>query len=72
VRFPGLLWPREVTGSEADSTQHFRGKLARFGSSWLLLARKRRSSLTPLRLRQATREVALSPRLVPGAHRVRP
>ena len=72
MRFPGLLWPREVAGSEADSTRHFRGKLARFGSSWLLLARKRRSSLTPLRLRQATREVALSPRLVPGAHRVRP
>jgi SAM-dependent methyltransferase len=71
VRFPGLLWPREVAAGEADSPQRFRGKLARFGSSWLLLARKRRSTLTPLRLRQATRDVALSPRLVPGAHRLR-
>jgi SAM-dependent methyltransferase len=37
--------------------------------SWLLLARKRRSVLTPLRLRRSARELARSPRLAPGAHR---
>ena len=44
-------------------------RLARFRGSWLLLARKRRSALTPLRLRRDARELARSPRLAPGAHR---
>ncbi len=43
--------------------------LARFRGSWLLLARKRRSALTPLRLRRDARELARNPRLAPGAHR---
>ena len=43
--------------------------LGRFGASWLLIARKRRSTLTPLRLRSSNRELALNPRLAPGAHR---
>jgi SAM-dependent methyltransferase len=63
VRFPGLLWPR------AAGAAGYGGLLARFGSSWLLIARKRRSTLTPLRLRAPAREVALNPRLLPGAHR---
>ena len=43
--------------------------LARFRGSWLLLARKRRSALTPLRLRRNARDLARNPRLAPGAHR---
>jgi len=66
VRYPGVLWPRaKVAGPErsADSL------LARFGSSWLLIARKRRSTLTPIRLRKMAREAARAPQLAPGAHR---
>jgi SAM-dependent methyltransferase len=43
--------------------------LGRFAAGWLLLARKRRSALTPLRLRSKTRELAINPRLATGAHR---
>ena len=43
--------------------------IGRFRGSWLLLARKRRSALTPLRLRRDARELARNPRLAPGAHR---
>ncbi|MGH8041637.1 MAG: methyltransferase domain-containing protein [Rudaea sp.] len=66
VRFPGLLWPRASAqpGSRGDAET----RLARWGSSWLLIARKRRSMLTPLRLRNA-REVVRAPRLAPNAHR---
>jgi SAM-dependent methyltransferase len=67
VRFPGALWPR-ATLSAYPATR-LAAKLARFGSSWLLLAQKRRSTLTPLRLRRAGRELAVKPRLLPGAHR---
>jgi SAM-dependent methyltransferase len=69
VRYPGPWWPREglqaaATGGEAHSS-----RLGRFRSSWLLLARKRRNNLTPLRLRANSRELALKPRLAPGANR---
>ncbi|MBS0584440.1 MAG: methyltransferase domain-containing protein [Proteobacteria bacterium] len=43
--------------------------LTRLRGGWLLLARKRRSVLTPLRLRRDARELARNPRLAPGAHR---
>jgi SAM-dependent methyltransferase len=43
--------------------------LGRFAAGWLLLARKRRSALTPLRLRSKARELAINPRLATGAHR---
>lgn len=66
IRFPGTFWPR--SGVRDAATQHA-APMARFGSSWLLLARKRRSVLTPLRLRSSTREMALNPRLAPGAQR---
>jgi SAM-dependent methyltransferase len=39
------------------------------GASWLLIARKRRSTLTPLRLTTARADLKLNPTLVPGAHR---
>lgn len=64
VRFPGMLWPRAETPIENTRSS----LLGRCGSSWMLIARKRRSTLTPLRLRNAP-ERAIKPRLVPGAHR---
>jgi hypothetical protein len=67
IRFPGSLWPRANSGTQAASG--LAERFARFGSSWLLLARKRRSTLTPLRLRTSAREFALNPRLAPGANR---
>jgi SAM-dependent methyltransferase len=71
VRYPGVLWPR-IEHAQADAESGLLGRmLGRIGSSWLLLARKRRSTLTPLRLRSSARELALNPRLAPGAHRVR-
>ncbi|MDE1960755.1 MAG: methyltransferase domain-containing protein [Xanthomonadaceae bacterium] len=66
IRFPGLLWPR----AEAAVKPH-RSILARFGSSWLLIARKRRSTLTPVRMRAAARGAARAPQLAPGARRNR-
>lgn len=66
VRFPGSLWPHANMAVEPGALS---AQLARFGSTWLLLARKRRSTLTPLRLRSATRDLALNPRLAPGAQR---
>ena len=62
IRFPGTLWPHSEQRSGSSP-------LARFGSTWLLLARKRRSVLTPLRLRSNSREMALKPRLAPGTQR---
>jgi SAM-dependent methyltransferase len=67
VRFPGELWPRARTTTGPEQPTH--SLLARFGSSWLLIARKRRSTLTPIRLRKLAREAARAPQLAPGAHR---
>lgn len=67
LRFPGLLWPHVRTTTGLETARH--SPLARFGSSWLLIARKRRSTLTPIRLRKAVREAARAPQLAPGAHR---
>jgi len=66
VRFPGSLWPHVDIAAEPGAVS---ARLARFGSTWLLLARKRRSTLTPLRARMAKRELALNPTLASGAHR---
>lgn len=68
VRFPGMLWPRAKSAQPGKSPH---AALARFGSSWLLIARKRRSALTPIRLRAIPREAARAPQLAPGAHRNR-
>lgn len=67
VHFPGTLWPRARPGDV--STRPTRSPFARLGSSWLLVARKRRSTLTPIRLRGAMREPARTAQLAPGAHR---
>lgn len=65
VRFPGVLWPQ----ADAASTQRTLDRLlGRFASSWLLVASKRRSALTPLRPR-AKREPARAATLASGAHR---
>jgi SAM-dependent methyltransferase len=68
VRHPGLMLPNDPAQSQSRYARWFADAFGRFGSSWLLLARKRRSTLTPLRFR-STRERALNPRLAPGAHR---
>jgi SAM-dependent methyltransferase len=67
VRFPGELWPRARAKTGPEKPTH--SLLARFGSSWLLIARKRRSTLTPIRLRKMACEAARAPQLAPGAHR---
>ncbi len=69
TRFPGLLLPNDPAHPAGRYARWFTQTFARFGSSWLLLARKRRSTLTPLRLRSSRREHAISPQLAPGAHR---
>jgi SAM-dependent methyltransferase len=69
VRYPGVWLPRAQHPLAAAEPSVLARTLGCIGSSWLLLARKRRSTLTPLRLRSAPRELALNPRLAPGAHR---
>jgi SAM-dependent methyltransferase len=71
VRYPGTLRPRVEHLQATPESSLLARALGCIGSSWLLLARKRRSTLTPLRLRSAPRELALNPRLAPGAHRAR-
>jgi SAM-dependent methyltransferase len=72
VRYTGLWTPwtgvrRSFVAGKSTS------RLARyfgwFGASWLILARKRRSTLTPLRLRATKSDLNLKPSLVPGARR---
>lgn len=65
VRFPGLMWPR----AQANAVETPASRLARFGSSWLLIARKRRNALTPIRSRSGARDPGRAPQLAPGAHR---
>jgi hypothetical protein len=67
VRFPGLLWPHAK--ADEPPNRQARSLRARFGSSWLLIAHKRRSTLTPIRPRAVVREATHAPRLAPGAHR---
>jgi len=70
TRFLGAMSPWQRGSARRESTPYERRPLfGRVGGSWLLLARKRRSALTPLRLRSGTRELAINPRLAPGAHR---
>ena len=70
VRFPGWLCVHD-SAERTDAAVGLPAWPARFGSSWLLLARKRRSTFTPLRARAGARETAIKPHLVPGAHRDR-
>jgi hypothetical protein len=69
VRYPGVFLPHADYPAGAAETSVLARTFGCLGSSWLVLARKRRSTLTPLRLRTAPRELALNPRLAPGAHR---
>ncbi len=69
VRYPGVLLPNDAAEPSDRYTKWITETFSRFGSSWLLLARKRRSTLTPLRRLKPSRERALNPRLAPGAHR---
>jgi SAM-dependent methyltransferase len=70
TRFLGAMSPWQRTSADRQAVPYERRSLlGRVGGSWLLLARKRRSALTPLRLRSSTREIAITPRLAPGAHR---
>ena len=69
VRYPGLLLPNDSAEPNGRYAKWITETFSRFGSSWLLMARKRRSTLTPLRLRSGNRERVLNPRLAPGAHR---
>lgn len=75
VRYPGVLWPWArnpyAAPQAANESSALARLLGRIGSSWLLLARKRRSTLTPLRLRPLPRELVRNPRLARGAHRAR-
>jgi SAM-dependent methyltransferase len=72
-RYVGSFLPRASAAAQApdDSARSLRW-LSGLRGAYLLLARKRRSTLTPLRLRKAPRERAQAPRLVPGAGRARP
>lgn len=67
IRYPGAWWP--TPGGVATEKNATLTPFSRLRSSWLLLARKHRSTLTPLRLKSSAREMALKPRLAPGAHR---
>jgi SAM-dependent methyltransferase len=69
VRYPGLMLHNDPAQPHSRYARWFADAFGRFGSSWLLLARKRRSTLTLLRLRPSKHERALNPRLAPGAHR---
>ena len=66
VRYSGLWSPWGAVPAEGAAAP---GSLGRFGGSWLLLARKRRSALTPLRLASARSDLKVKATLVPGAHR---
>lgn len=70
VRYSGLWGPWAATGDAAAAGNGaWTRPLGRFCGSWLLLARKRRSALTPLRLAAVRSELKLKPTLVPGARR---
>ncbi|MGH8122329.1 MAG: methyltransferase domain-containing protein [Rudaea sp.] len=70
TRFLGAAVPWRRRDDESMHSDEWRSPLfGRMGGSWLLLARKQRSTLTPLRLRRNSRELALNPHLAPGARR---
>jgi SAM-dependent methyltransferase len=66
VRYSGLWSPWAAVSADGAAGQ---SSLGRFGGSWLLLARKRRSALTPLRLAAARSDLKVKATLVPGARR---
>ena len=69
-RFLGAATPWIRRDDESERSNEWRSPLfGRVAGSWLLLARKQRSALTPLRLRRNSRELAINPHLAPGARR---
>ena len=68
VRYSDMLSPWAASGND-DGGARWPRSLGRFGGSWLLLARKRRNTLTPLRLAAVRSELKLKPSLVPGTRR---
>ncbi len=72
-RYLGAFLPRAADAAHVpdDAARSLRW-LAGLRGAYLLIARKRRSTLTPLRLRKAPRERTPAPHLVPGARRARP
>ncbi len=69
VRYIGPWGPWAAAGSDGPGEVRALPVLGLFGASWLLIARKRRSTLTPLRLAAARSDLKLNPTLVSGAHR---
>jgi SAM-dependent methyltransferase len=68
VRYSGI-WSPWAAAASGDAGARWPRTLGRFGGSWLLLARKRRSALTPLRLASVRSDLKLKPSLVPGTRR---
>jgi len=69
VRYVGPWGPWAGAASGRQREARSLPVLGRFGASWLLIARKRRTTLTPLRLTTARADLKLNPTLVSGAHR---
>lgn len=69
IRYSGLLGPWAAAHAEQGTTLGSRSFGGPFGGSWLMLVRKRRSALTPLRLGASRADIKLNPSLVPGAQR---
>lgn len=69
VRYAGPWSPWTASEPASASETSWLPVLGRFGASWMLIARKRRSALTPLRLAAGRSDLKLNPTLVSGAHR---
>ena len=70
VRYSGLWSPWTAANDVGHGGNGaWTRSLGRFCGSWLLLARKRRSALTPLRLAAVRSDLKLKPTLLPGARR---
>jgi hypothetical protein len=70
VRYSGLWSPwAAVDSRHTEMSPDGSRSFGRFCASWLLLARKRRSALTPLRLNALRSDLKVNPTLVPGARR---
>jgi SAM-dependent methyltransferase len=73
TRYLGSFLPRAANEPQAPDDARSLPWLASLRGAYLLLARKRRSALTPLRLRKPQRERARpSPQLAPGARSTHP
>jgi len=70
VRYSGLWSPWAAgDGPPNETAVRWPRPLGRFCGSWLLLARKRHSALTPLRLAAVRSDLKMKPSFVPGTRR---